>query len=618
MLNDTRVFFVLTIGLISIQMALGQYTTTRYIDPLKQTVVMDQYNDPHAFTVTYDEMPHPAGKAARREALRQQKLAAQRMTPHRPNVISSNRGSLPAPEILASFTGNNVITGTPLDNHLAISPAEQPVSVINTHMLVTNNTGFWLGSYNLANFFGSVGTVTHFFDPRIIYDPEQDRFILVLINGSRCHDSQIVLAFSQTSNPRGAWNLYALDGCLNDDGTFADYPMISITKNELFLTYNEVHSDSTWQAGFFGTQIHQINKMNGYNGETLQRRVWQDISYNGRLLRNICPVRNADEVLPSSMYFLSTRNFDLSNDTLFVLHLTGEQDDAEAAINMSYRVMDLPYGVPPYAVQPKDSFDTNDGRVLDAFELAGRIQWVSNSMDFNSGRSAVYHGIILADDPGGIGEGHIIAHATDYLGYPGIAWTGHDPSQQDAIIVVSHCSPIRNPGGSAIYTDGYGQYSDFVSIIEGFRPIDMLPGMIERWGDYIGIQRLYHQPGSVWISCSYGRFNFNNEAWIAKLARQEENVSVNQPQRELLHIAAYPNPSEDYVRIDLDNPEARDFKVILMDARGVALRTLYDGPAEYPGKASLTFSVHTLPAGHYIVHVVAGGAIVTSKSIVRL
>jgi hypothetical protein len=274
-----------------------------YTDPLKAEISMDQFDDPYAFKIKYLEAPHPSGKAAMRAFLRQRKLEAQKATPVQPSTALNPRGTIPPPEILASFSGNNLITGTPLDNHLAVNANEEIVSTINTHMLVTNTVGFWMGSYQLENFFSAAGGVNIYFDPRIIYDPEQDRFIMALINGNECDNSQIVLAFSKTNNPRGAWNLYALDGCLNDDGTFADYPMLSITDKDFFLTYNAVHSDSTWQTGFYGTQIHQIDKMSGYNAEPLTRRVWTDVSYNGRLLRNVCPVRNADETLASDMCF---------------------------------------------------------------------------------------------------------------------------------------------------------------------------------------------------------------------------------------------------------------------------------------------------------------------------
>ena len=616
----TFIRFSLLMAVLFLQQisASGQYSVSTHQDQLKTSVDMAQFHDPFAFNVKYAEAPHPTGKAAMRAYLRERKLEAQRQTPLR-EVTYESRSVIPAPEILASFSGNSIITSTPLDNHLAVGPAEHIVSTINVHMLVTNNVGFWLGSYKLDEFFASTGgLINRFFDPRVIYDPQEDRFIMVIMNGSECEDSEIALAFSQTNDPEGAWNLYDLDGCLNDDGTFADYPMISITENELFLTYNAVNADSSWQTGFFGTQIHQINKMNGFNGETLNRKVWEDITYNGRLLRNICPVRNADESLPSSMYFLSDRNFDISNDTIFLLHLTGEIDDPDAELIMSHRILDQPYGVPPYAVQTKDSMDTNDGRVLDAFESNGTIQWVSNTMDFNSGRSAVYHGTLHLPQLQDVATGHIIAHPTDYLGYPGIAWTGNDPSQQDAIIVVSHCSPTRHPGLSALYSDGLGQYSEIVSVKEGTRSVDMLTGTVERWGDYAGIQRLYNQPGSVWVSGSYGRPGNTNEAWIAKLARNEENVATEDISADKNNLQTYPNPSDDYVTLEIDNPEQKEITVQLYDASGRPVQTLYDGPANYAGKTKLSFAIHTLPAGQYLVQVSLDHEEVVTRSIVKM
>ena len=595
----------------------AQYKVATYKDELGASVNMAQFNDPFSFNIQYKEAPHPTGNEAEEAFLHTRKLEAQRLTPVQPSTQVTRRGVLMPPEIVASFGGNNIITGTPLDNHLAVNSDEKIVSTINTHMLVTNITGFFLGSYPLDAFFQSVGIADRYFDPRVIYDPQQDRFILVQMDGSKCSESQILLAFSQTNDPKGTWNLYALDGCLDDDGTYADYPMISITDTELFLTYNEVNGDSTWQTGFMGTQIHQINKMNGFNGETLNRKVWRDIKYNGRFLRNICPVRNADESLPTTQYFLSDRNFDISNDTVFLLHLTGHQDDPDADLNIDYRVLDKSYGVPPYAVQPKDSMDTNDARILDAFEQNGTIQYVNNTMDFSTGRSAIFHGFIHLAELQNVATGYVIGHPTDYLGYPGLAWTGNDPSQQDAIIIVSHCSKTRNPGGSAIYSDGFGQYSDFITVIEGQRPVDMLTGKVERWGDYIGIQRLYHQPGSVWISCSYGRPGNVNEAWVAKLARQEGNVATHDIPGEVI-MNTYPNPTDDYVNLDIENPEGKTLTVTLFDISGKPIRILFDGKPNYAGPITMSFSTKTLPAGQYVVRVEIGDKVVVTKTMVKM
>ncbi len=609
--------FALILSLAWPFLSAGQFTRTTYTDPLAAVRVMDDVNDPFAFTVRYAEAPQPGGDAYKR-FLRARKAEAVRATPLNPAGRPSVRGTLEKPEILASFSGNNVITGTPLDNHLAVGSEEHVVSTINVHMLVARSNGFWLGTYNLDEFFAPVGIDDRYFDPRVIYDPEQDRFILVLINGFECSNSQIVLAFSKTNNPRGAWNLYALDGCLDDDETFADYPMISLTDGELFLTYNEVDADSTWQAGFMGTQIHQIDKMSGYDGLPLGRTVWRDIEYNGRLLRNICPIRNADETLETTQYFLSTRNFDISNDTVFQLHLTGRFDDPNATLEIVPRLLSQPYGVPPNALQVRDSLQTNDARVLDAFKLGDEVQWVSNTMDFNTGRSGVYHGFVNLATPETPGTGYIIGHATDYLGYPGIAWTGTAPDEPDAIIVVSHASPTRHPGGSAFYSNGLGEYSDLVTIIEGQKPVDMLTGPLERWGDYAGIQRLYHEPGAVWVACSYGRSAANvNEAWLAKLKRPWQNTATSDAGDHAMDVVAYPNPAGDYVQLKVTGRQGDRLQATLLDAHGRPLQTLKDMSLAYGGEATITFSTHALSAGQYFVQILVDGVPVETKGFVR-
>jgi hypothetical protein len=598
-------------------LSAGQFTRTSHTDPLAAVRVMDDVNDPFAFTVQYAEAPQPGGDAYK-TFLRGRKAEAVKATPLNPAGRPSVRGTLEKPEILASFSGNNVITGTPLDNHLAVGLEEHVVSTINVNMLVARNNGFWLGSYDLEEFFAPVGTSPRYFDPRVIYDPETDRFILVLINGFDCSDSQIVLAFSKTNNPRGAWNLYALDGCLDDDGTFADYPMISLTDGELFLTYNEVDADSTWQAGFMGTQIHQIDKMSGYDGLPLGRTVWRDIEYNGRLLRNICPIRNADVTLETTQYFLSTRNFDISNDTVFQLHLTGRFDNPNATLEIVPRLLGQPYGVPPNALQVRDSLQTNDARVLDAFKLGDEVQWVSNTMDFNTGRSGVYHGFLNLAAPETAGTGYIIGHATDYLGYPGIAWTGTNPSEKDAIIVVSHASTTRHPGGSAFYSNGLGEYSDLVTIIEGQKPVDMLTGPLERWGDYAGIQRLYHEPGAVWVACSYGRSAANvNEAWLAKLQRPEQSTATTDIGANPVDAVAFPNPAGDYVQVRVTGRQGGLIQAILLDANGRPLQTIKDMALRYGGEATITFSTHALTPGVYFVEMRLDGVPVATRSFIR-
>ena len=56
----------------------------------------------------------------------------------------------------------------------------------------------------------------------------------------------------------------------------------------------------------------------------------------------------------------------------------------------------------------------------------------------------------------------------------------------------------------------------------------------------------------------------------------------------------------------------------LFDASGKPVKTLFDGPANYPGKASLSFALHTLPAGQYLVQVMLDRQEVVTRSVVKL
>ena len=81
---------------------------------------------------------------------------------------------------------------------------------------------------------------------------------------------------------------------------------------------------------------------------------------------------------------------------------------------------------------------------------------------------------------------------------------------------------------------------------------------------------------------------------------------------------AFPNPANEYVSIEVDNPEGKNISAALFDATGKPVDILFDGPANYPGKASLTFAMHTLPPGQYVVKVLLGQQEAVSRSIVKL
>ena len=96
------------------------------------------------------------------------------------------------------------------------------------------------------------------------------------------------------------------------------------------------------------------------------------------------------------MFFLSNRNFDVINDTLFIARMINDD------VTVTPVILDTPYGVPPNARQldtdinnPESGLQTNDARVLGGILFEDEIQFVANTNDPQTGFSAIYHGHVF-------------------------------------------------------------------------------------------------------------------------------------------------------------------------------------------------------------------------------
>jgi hypothetical protein len=136
------------------------------------------------------------------------------------------------------------------------------LSVVNTVFEVYDKSGTLLqGPIDLATFFG-IGGLALVFDPLVVYDPFEDRFILVVASDAALfQDSKLHIAFSQTSDPTGSWNKYAIDADAGQPfNNWADYPSIGIDFNAVYLTANMLPRS----GGSTNTTIFVYDKRDGY------------------------------------------------------------------------------------------------------------------------------------------------------------------------------------------------------------------------------------------------------------------------------------------------------------------------------------------------------------------
>src|SRR5690606_2470194 len=238
---------------------------------------------------------------------------------------SSKRAGI-NPVVETGFSGA-VVAGTPNDNNVAVNNDSMVISVMNTYIRVYNTSGQLLKNWGLEFFpkdikatkpGTGVGNLDRSYDPKVVFDPSSNRFIIVFLEGSLSSDTRIIVSFIKTSNPLDGWNIYEINGNPFGGAYWTDYPMIAINGQDLFITANILKDNTDWKVGFTQSLIWQLPKNNGYNGDTLQFNLWSNLKHEGKSIWNICPVQDANQPGAEGLYFLSVRPGDLLNDTVFI------------------------------------------------------------------------------------------------------------------------------------------------------------------------------------------------------------------------------------------------------------------------------------------------------------
>lgn len=592
------------------QQAKGTLYQTKLAGTTVNRDIEDKYN-PYVYSY---EAPSPDGNI---EKIKLQK-AKEKVAATFPRKASEARHKTTAaqsPVVVKSFVANTS-PGTPPDNDFAVSKAGQGLSVINTNSAVIDAaTGQISGQKSLA-FFSSAAALglSGRYDPKVQYDPIEDKFICVMLH-DRDAANYIVVGFSQSNDPNGAWAWYKFYGDYKPDSTWFDYPGVAITNDEVFVTGNKIKFAAPWETGFSESVIYQINKKEGYAAATtLNYKIWDGIKHEGRSLRNLFPVRPGWMPDGNEQYFLSNRNFDVQNDTVFLVKVPGTLAQGG---NVSITVLKSPlaYGVPPNGREIDTSVElaTNDGRILGAYAMNDEIQFVSTSVDPNNGSSAVFHGKIsnYKTSPA-ISHAQLFSIDTLDFGYPNISYTGNPWGLNQSIINFNYTGPGIAPGMGAIAYDGLS-YSNMAMVKTGDSVIkNQLPGKTQRWGDYTATQVDYNSLGSVWIEGIYGRPDYEYGNWIVKLNSPSLGVSDKEVANNKNSI--FPNPAYTYVAYRFDMQTTDEVTFAIYNVNGQLVDELITKKC-HKGRNLVQFNTASLPAGNYMLKGMSatGGEVMTER-----
>lgn len=149
-------------------------------------------------------------------------------------------------------SGNSIppdVNGAPGPEHLMIT--------LNTQVRIQDRIGNELSTVSLGMFWsGLPGGGT--FDPKILYDSYEDRWIFVTCAGSQAGDSRIYMGVTETSDPTGTWFLYSFIADPQNQVWF-DYPSMGFNDKWIGVSGN------MFGNGFYST-VYIFDKHAMYAG----------------------------------------------------------------------------------------------------------------------------------------------------------------------------------------------------------------------------------------------------------------------------------------------------------------------------------------------------------------
>jgi len=534
-----------------------------------------------------------------------------------------NKSQTSTPQIAAGFEANDFDFSTPNDNTVAISRLGILISVKNSNIhIIDTGTDSLLKAISLKSFADTLGLDGHHYDPRILYDPDYERFVFICLSGTADSNSNIVLGFSQSIDPMGEWNLYYLPGNPLNDSSWTDFPAAALSEGELFITANLLKNGETWQTSFKQSVIWQIDKKAAYSGCTLKSKLWHNININDTNIRNLHPVQGGNFLHGPEMSFLSNKNFSILCDSIFLIRINDTIDAPSQNLTVNILKTDVSYGLPPDALQyGLNKLATNDSRILDAFYQNNKIQFVLNTIDTSRGGAAIYHGFIHNSGNYPYVKGFIISDSLLDYGYPAISYCGNNLDQDYSIISYCYTAPTVYAGFAATFIKQQGNISDRLNLKSGDTFVKLLSGNLERWGDYSGSQPDYSVSGRVWVSGSFGKkkkiglMNFRTHGtWVAALDIPEMDEPLIIPNN--FEVGAWPNPGNDMIYLKLELPETAILEISLFNINGQKTAVVHKGEVK-AGSNIISFSIAQLAQGIYILRITDGYKQIHTQKLIK-
>ena len=170
----------------------------------------------------------------------------------------------PSPSPISNFAGIS-------DNNTSIPPdvngtvgLTHVMTTLNTQVRISDRNGVTISTVTLDAFWAPVGSASGCYDPKVLYDHEANRWMMVASCNAQTVNSSTLLAISNTGDPTAGWHLYRVD-VDSTNKKWVDYPSIGFNDKWIVVQMNLFAMPNNTGTSH---QIYVWNKADLYAGGT--------------------------------------------------------------------------------------------------------------------------------------------------------------------------------------------------------------------------------------------------------------------------------------------------------------------------------------------------------------
>jgi len=449
----------------------------------------------------------PGFKEAKQEANRRARRPAGTST-HNQAAASTAEGSSSSQGVVFDGPNESDTSFIPPNPGVAAGP-DYLVVLINSLIVIYDKSGVQQGGFNeLSAFFSSLGVTGDIYDPRVIYDQNDNRFIMSFTNVDLQNPTfgNILIAVSQTSDPTGNWYKFEMDSkgfnSVDHAETFPDFPTLGLSSSAIYISNGqfELNSYCTQYGGcsFSDTWLRVIGLPELLSGnQNLNITTFKGVETAAG--SPAFAIEGAVTLGSASQEFLVAADFSANPSAtidLFSINTSGAPVLSSGTLAPPGK-----YGQPPNAPQPGTGtpIDTADFRMLNAVWSNGSL-WCAQNVADSTGQNAVaaWYQVSIPDlaDAALAQSGQISGSGNAY--FPSVTVKPNG----EVIIPFTTSSPIQYASAAftgRASTDPAGTMRSFSIDRAG---TDSYVDFALRWGDYNG-SSLDPDGESVWMIVEY-------------------------------------------------------------------------------------------------------------------